>query len=158
MINFIPAMLRKSKLDELNAPELACFYKEAESGFFRLMPDISVKERAELKGMFKKLGFSALNFTDSRAVFQFYNLDALWEHIKFALDNNIKTLHLAVEPLCTRDIYQAVTGDDFINEITKTPPDYSYFRSLYANKCGGYFFDKAQVLAQIKKFTANHLN
>ena len=163
MINFIPAMLRKTKFEELReeSAELNKFYKEAENGFFRLRANISDGERIMLRELFKKLGFSALNFTDSRAVFQFYNLDYLWAHLKFALENNLKLLHLAVEPVSAREIFRAVKGEDFINEIVDNPPDYSYFKTVYANKLNGspgYIFNKQQALTEIKEFTASYLN
>ena len=156
MINFIPAMLRKAKFEELSvlSAELLKFYKEDENGFFRLV-NIVGEERAMLKKIFKELGFSALNFTDSRAVFQFYNLDYLWTHVKFAVKNDIKLLHLAVEPLSASEIYRSVTGEDFINQITDNPPDYNYFKTIYADK---YFFNKPQILREIKEFTSTYLN
>jgi hypothetical protein len=157
MINFIPAMLKKEKFEELcgAARELGSFYKEDGNGFFRLIPDISGEEREALKDLFKKLGFSALNFTDSRAVFQFYNLSYLWAHIKFAVENDIKLLHLAVEPVSAREVYQVVKGENFVNEITDSPPCYDYFKSRYADKLqgnNGYIFSIRQVLEGIKEF------
>ena len=157
VINFIPAMLKKAKFEELRgiAAELSGFYKEDENRFFRLAANITGEERAMLKKIFKELGFSALNFTDSRAVFQFYNLDYLRAHVKFAVKNNIKLLHLAVEPVSAREIYEYVTGENFINEISDNPPNYSFFKTLYADN---YFFDKLQILKEIKEFTASRLN
>jgi len=166
MINFIPAMLKREKFLELvgsgfHARPLADYYKESENGFFRLEPDISSTEREILKKIFKNIEFSALNFTDSRAIFQFYNLNYIWSHVKFALENNIKLMHLAVEPVSAREIYQAVKGEDFINEISDNPPNYNYFKSAYADKLGGnggYIFNKQQILTEIKEFTASFLN
>jgi len=171
MINFIPAMLRKAKFEELcglsaelfEFYKLDDFYKENENGFFRLISNITDEERVTLKELFKKLRFSALNFTDSRAVFQFYNLNYLWMHVKFAIENDIKLLHLAVESVSACEIYRTVKGEGFINEIADNPPNYDYFKTLYANKLYGigskdYIFDKQQVLKEIKEFTASYLD
>ena len=158
-VNFIPAMLKGEKFRELrgklawaDGDLLDRFYSRDANGFFRLAPDITGEDRAALRDIFKSLGFSALDFTDSRAAFQFYNLDYLWAHIKFALENNIRLLHLAVEPVSAREVCKAITGADFINETAGSPPDYSFFKTEYAGKLrggGGYIFNRRQVLSDI---------
>ena len=163
-VNFIPAMLKGEKFRELNGKlngadgsMLERFYNEDANGFFRLAPGIPDEDRAVLRDIFKSLGFSALNFTDSRAVFQFHNLDYLWAHIKFALENNIRLLHLAVEPVSAREVCKAITGADFINEISDSPPDYSFFKTEYAGKLhgsGGYIFNRRQVLSDITDYAS----
>ena len=73
-INYIPALLNEGKMAELSAkePQLKEFYSLREDGFWAVKTDI---DRPALKALFKKVGFSALNFTDSRGQFQYYNLN-----------------------------------------------------------------------------------
>ena len=157
LINFIPAMLRKAKFEELfeKAPELRNFYKEDENEFFRFIPDISEKDRKALKILFKNLGFSAINFTDSRSKFAFYNLKYFWEHIQILLDNKITLAHITTEPVSAAEVYYAVNGEPFTNEIMPQPFDYSFFKTRHCECLGGkdgYIFAKDRVIAEILEF------
>ena len=108
----------------------------------------------ELKQEFMSLGFSALNFTDSRGVFQFYNLANLWDDIQTAVKNDIRLLNIATEPISVAEIYKKLTDRTFENEITQTPPFYDY-RSKHAELFGGkdgYFADKKTILNEIVDF------
>ena len=153
-INVIPSMLNKSKFDELSqkAPELEKFYQEQSNGFYKAC--VPEDKREELKNCFKKLGFSALNFTDSRSVYQFYNLSRLWSDIQIALAAGIKLLHPATEPISVRELYRHLTGEDFTNELNAVPANYDY-RTVHDklfNGKNGYICDKGEVLTEIKNF------
>lgn len=153
-INLIPYMLKKVKFDELSKkePGLKEFYKIQENGFYKV--NVADEDKEVLKHMFKNLGFSALNFTDSRSVYQFYNLGRLWDDIQIALDSGIKIWHPATEPVSAGEVYQYLTGENFINELNGLPACYDY-RTLYARKFGGisyYILSKKQILEEIKKF------
>ena len=67
-------MIQNEKFGKLATvrPELNNYYKLQNNGFYKCS-DISCEDKEALKIIFKELGFSALNFTDSRGVFQFYN-------------------------------------------------------------------------------------
>jgi nucleoside-diphosphate-sugar epimerase len=157
LINFIPAMLKKEKFEELSAraPLLSDFYMEDENGFFRLIANISGDNRTMLKALFENLGFSALNFTDSRSKFSFYNLKYLWEHIEILLDNSILLAHMATEPISVGDIYQSVYGRIFVNEIMLQPFDYAFYKTrhvdLFKGK-DGYIFRKNRIIAEVTEF------
>ena len=155
LINILPSALNESKFAELSVQEVIIKnnYIKQDNGFYKLKI-ITEQERAELLKAFERLNFSALNFTDSRAVFQFYNLVYLWNHIEFTIKNNIKLLNISVEPVSARDIYKTVHDGEFVNEITANPPRYD-FKSIYAGKLSGsngYIFDRQKVLEEIKKF------
>ena len=95
-----------------------------------------------------------MNFTDSRGKYQFYNLSYLWKHIQYALENNIKVLNLATEPISIGELYKYIKGIEFINEITDNIPNYNFktqYDNIYNGK-DGYIFDKEFVLEDIKKF------
>ncbi len=154
MINIIPSMLNEKKYSELSLKNslIAKSYKKQDNGFFKL--NCCENERKAVKEAFLKVGFSALNFTDSRGVFQFYNLERLWEHIKIIIDNNLRLVNMAVEPICTGDIYREIKGESFFNEISENPPLYD-FRTKYAPLFGGnngYIFSKQEVMRDIVRF------
>ena len=155
MINIIPALLNEPKYKELTdiKPELAHYYFINSDGFYKCK-DLTSGERDVLKAIFKEIGFSALNFTDSRGIFQFYDLKNLWSHIEMASWLGIKTLNMATEPVSVREVYRYVYDREFVNYITDNPPFYD-FKSIYADKLGGrngYLYCRDEVLSSIKEF------
>ena len=156
-INVIPFMLKEEKFRELveKDSELAEYYELQENGFYKV--NVPENKKEELKAKFKALGFSALNFTDSRSVYQFYNLGRLWSDIQIALDKGIKLWHPATEPVSAGEVFKHLTGTDFVNELKGIPANYDY-RTIYAKEFGGtdkYICDKKQVLDEIKGFIQN---
>ena len=156
-INVIPFMLKEEKFRELAGKdsEIAEYYELQENGFYRV--NVPENKKEELKAKFKALGFSALNFTDSRSVYQFYNLGRLWSDIQIALDKGIKLWHPATEPVSAGEVFKHLTGTDFVNELKGIPANYDY-RTIYAKEFGGtdkYICDKKQVLDEIKGFIQN---
>ena len=118
------------------------------------MKELNKSEENILKTYFNNIGFSALNFTDSRGKFQFYNLKYLWKHIQIARENNIKVLNLATEPVEISEIYEYIKNEKFINEVTNNVPNYD-FKTKYAKIFEGkdvYIFSKEFILEDIKKF------
>lgn len=158
-INVIPFMLKENKMEELceKDAELKKYYNHQDNGFYKLA-DITDEERSLLKEKFKKLGFSALNFTDSRAKYQFYNLGRLWNDIQIALDNDIKLWHPATEPVSASELYEYLSGEKFVNELNGTPADYDY-KTIYDDVFkgnNGYIADKNQVLKEIEAFVQSY--
>lgn len=158
LIHVIPSALNESKYEEFSEKECiisTCYIKQS-SGFYFLKM-IKETERTDLLEAFNRIGFSALYFTDSRTVFQFYNLAYLWKHIAFAINNDISLLNLSVEPVSASELYQAICDEVFCNEITAKPLVYD-FKTIYADKLGGkgsYIFDKQRVISEIKEYVAN---
>ena len=155
-INVIPFMLKADKFMELSekAPVLADYYEHQNNGFYRV--NVKDDKREELKSIFLGLGFSALNFTDSRSRYQFYDLSCLWNDIKTALDADIRLLHPATEPVSAGELYKYLTGESFVNELPGTPANYD-FRTVYADLFGGkdgYIRNKAEVLEGIRRFVS----
>lgn len=153
-INMIPFMLKAEKFDELaeKDPELKKYYCLQQNGFYKV--NVSGEDREELKDRFRKLGFSALHFTDSRSVYQFYNLSHLWKDIQTALDAGITLWHPATEPMSAGEVYEYLTGERFMNELGGTPAYYDY-RTVYAELFGGkdgYISAKKCVLREIREF------
>lgn len=159
-INVIPFMLKESKFDELSSidSDLHNFYTLQANGFYKLN-SISEDEKEVLKAKFKTLGFTALNFTDSRNVYQFYPLSRLWDDINTAMDNGLLMWHPATSPLSVSDVYKHLTGTDFINEISPFPIYYDY-KTKYAEIFGGkdgYLMSSEEVLDDIKTFVEGAL-
>lgn len=153
-INMIPFMLKEAKFEELaeKDSDLRKFYNLQDNGFYKV--DISEEDREMLKVKFKTIGFSALNFTDSRSAYQFYNLGRLWDDIKTALNAEITLWHPATEPVSAGEIYKYLTGEDFVNELVGIPADYDY-RTVHAELFGGkhaYICEKKDVLREIGAF------
>lgn len=153
-INVIPFMLKQEKFDELSAidSDLCKYYALQKNGFYQVK--VSDEDKEILKRKFKALGFSALNFTDSRSVYQFYDLSDLWHDIQIALDAGILLWHPATEPVSAAEVYEYLTGNRFVNELEGTPARYNY-RTIHADIFGGangYIYGKEQVLRLIKEF------
>ena len=166
-IHMIPAMLREEKYLELSKRSslVETSYRKLDNGFYKCIlmekeirhaKDIFARE--ELKQEFLSLEFSALNFTDSRGVFQFYNLANLWKDIQIALENDIRLLNIATQPVTIAEVYNKLSDKTFVNEIMPEPPFYDY-RSKHAELFGGkegYFADKETVLDEIARFVKNY--
>lgn len=155
LINVIPSMLKKEKFEELSLRESALkeYYALQDNGFLKVKP-LSDNERALLKRKFLELGFSALNFTDSRACYQFYNLARLWGDIQKAVDSGITLWHPATEPVSAGELHKFITGKPFVNELNGVPANYDY-RTVHAERFGGqagYIEGKKPVMEQIRKF------
>ena len=147
-------MLKKEKFDELVQKDssLEKYYVLQDNGFYKVNCPEGDKEL--LKSKFKALQFSALNFTDSRSVYQFYNLGRLWSDIEVALENNLQIWHPATEPVSAGEVYEYLTGEQYVNELSGTPANYDYktiHDTLYDGQ-NGYICDKKTVLADIKQF------
>lgn len=154
-IHYLPPMLTAAKRAELGAAEplIAESYLPQGNGFYKCRP-VEGAERAALKAAFRRTGFSALNFTDSRSRYQFYGLSGLWEDVSRGLELGLTKLNLATQPVSAGEVYRYLTGEAFVNELDKPPFDYD-FRTKHAAALGGadgYLQDRDQVLAGIRSF------
>lgn len=153
-INVIPFMLKSEKLEELSVrdTEIRNYYELQENGFYKV--HVKDEDRDLLKEKFMKLGFSALNFTDSRSKYQFYNLGRLWTDIQTALEAGITMWHPATEPVSAGELYEYLTGKSFVNELGGNPSDYNY-RTVNGMVFGGnhgYLSTKSEILSEIANF------
>lgn len=153
-MNVIPSMLKESKFEELAQREagLRAFYTLQDNGFYKA--DVSDGDRENVKDMFGRLGFSAVYFTDSRSVYQFYNLANLWRDMQMALAAGLTLWHPAVEPVSAAELYRYLTGKTFVNELAGSPAYYDYktvHAALFQGR-DGYLLDKEEVLKDIRAF------
>jgi hypothetical protein len=155
IIHLIPAMLSEKKFHELSEKDAFIneFYNNQGNGFYRCK-ELSTMERRELILYFRGIGFSSLNFTDSRCMLQFYNLEFLWDHIEISHANKLRKINLVTEPCEASEIYQTLRNSRFDNELSTGPALYNcrtkYF-SLFGGEAG-YIFDKEFVLKDLKNF------
>lgn len=155
MIHVIPAMLTEAKYRELSSQSelIKANYEMQDNGFAKCIAD--EETRKVLKGEFQKIGFTALLFTDSRGIFQYCNLNRLWSLIEVALENNLRDVNVAVEPVTIAEIYSHVyDGKSFVNELNKPVPHFD-FHTIHTDMLGGqngYILDKQTCLDDIKNF------
>ena len=154
MLHPVPAMLRPAKHAELlGGTEFAGAYELQSNGFMRLTatdPTLLGRLLRHLQGR----GFTALNFTDSRSRYQFFNLANLWGCIETALGAGLKLLNITSEPVTAAELYRHIHGRDFVNEVNPNHPDQD-LRTVHAELFGGsdgYLYPRQAILGEIKKF------
>ncbi len=159
-IHIIPKMLKPEKYEKLShRPLIRDAYVLQDNGFY-VCRDLGTEERKALKQAFLEDGFTAVNFTDSRSRYQFYNLAHLWEHITIALENGIRKINLVTEPVETGELYRYLTGHEFCNYLPAVPYDYD-LRTVYDGLFGGhdgYIYDKGHMLAEIRDYVKGEIN
>lgn len=151
-----PALLRPDKYRQLaEESELVRIgYEDAGNGFYKLS---GKADPAALRAWFAAAPFNALAFTDSRSVYQFYDLARLWRDIRTALDADLRVLHLATPPLSAARVYEAFTGKTFTNHLPGTPFDYD-LRTRHAALLGGageYLCTEDECLTAVCDFLKN---
>lgn len=154
MIHVVPSMLKVPKYEELllGTPFANCYIDNG-NGFCKCV----VTEQPllnDLKRFFAAKGFTALNFTDSRSQYQFFNLSKLWNIIEKALEKGIGLLTVTSEPITAAELYHYIYGSSFVNEVNPRFPIQN-LKSIHANQFGGkdgYIFEKDELLKEIKEF------
>ena len=154
-IQRIPFMLTAAKFAQLTAEDgfIAPYYQQLPNGFYQCHYQ-SEDQRLVLKGYFERVGFSALQFTDSRSQFQFYPLRRLWDDIRTITQAGLKLVNIVTEPVTAGELYAYLTDGVFDNELGRTPAVYdihSVHTGLFASSTP-YMLDKAYVLEDIRAF------
>lgn len=154
-IHIIPAMLTEKKFAELAAAasDLPEFYINQDNGYYKCRV-LNERETDYLKGLFQRLGFSALNFTDSRSRYQFYPLSRLWTDLEIALKHDLDRVNFVTPPVKVSELYFSLTGKEFINELSKPPFDYA-LTTLYADLYGGadgFIMSREEEIKNVRDF------
>lgn len=153
MIKIVPSMLKEDKYFELldKFEDIKKYYSN--DGMFYKLKDIDSENFKKLKDFFVNNDFNALSFTDSRNSYQFYNLNNLWNDIIVAIENNIRTLNIAVEPIDVSSLYESIFGKKFENITNNNPVSYNMKSKYYDlfNGKNGYLYDKECISNDIKK-------
>ncbi|MBQ9664499.1 MAG: NAD(P)-dependent oxidoreductase [Oscillospiraceae bacterium] len=153
-INVIPGMLNEKKYQELvrESDLIASAYTLADDKFYHLSAVGNEKKR--VFEFFRTNSFNAISFTDSRSIYQFYNLGRLWTDIQTALKNGLRLLNITTEPVSVAEVYKVLSGNVFVNELVKPPYNYD-IKTIHAELFGGqdgYLIDKATELAELKQY------
>lgn len=160
MIHYIPALLKTQKYEELlRGSSLRDLYVDRGDGFYKCIAETK-EEKASLRSFFETVGFSALNFTDSRSEYQYFNLANLWDVITKASGNNIRLLTIATEPILSSELYEYIYSKPFSNEVAASYP-IEHLKSVHASAFGGndgYLYSKQQLLENIKSFINKQKN
>ncbi len=159
MFTLTPMMLKEDKYKELcnKEPLVKKCYRRDDLGFYRLAAEEG--QKAALRAFFKENDFNALSFTDSRSVFQFYNLQNLWRDLDLCLQKGLRLINLATPPVAAGHVYEVLFGKPFENYLDKPPVCYD-MRTRYGRELGGgddYIADRAEVLADIGKLAGRML-
>ncbi len=151
-LKFIPRLLSCEKYRELsNESELieTC-YLGRKDGYYEYTGEKDDILKAELR----RIGFSALSFTDSRSIYQFYPLERLWDDIGIVRYNDLRIINLATEPMTVRWLIKELSGEDFFNELS-SPPVVTDIRTHYYplfKGRKGYILEKKSVMDMIRSF------
>lgn len=160
IINYIPGLLKTAKYEELfKDSDFAHLYQDRGDGFYKCLAE-SKEDKKALRTFFKQIGFSALNFTDSRSEYQYFNLASLWSVIRIAMKNSIRLLTIATEPVLSSDLFEYIYKQPFNNEVATNYP-IEHLKSIHAKAFGGvngYLYSKEQVLEDIKRFINTQIN
>ena len=162
MIHKIPSMIMGSKFEEIITGAsteqkvlLKCNYVQNENGNWVVKQELEQNEKTKLKRALEEIGFTSLVFTDSRSRFPFYDLANLQTDIDIAVENNIKELNIAVEPVSAEEVARECFNTEFINIIEDKNPVYYDMKTIYADKWNGnngYMYSNSQTLVAIKEF------
>lgn len=92
------------------------------------------------------------------SMFQFYNLDYIWRDIEKTLQNNIKILNLATEPVPVKELAKYCFGSDFTQKTDKPAHCYDV-RTKYGALWGQnspYLYPKLTTLQDLRSFVINY--
>lgn len=153
LIHRAPAFLSPEKFNELRGshPLITRNYLPGPSGLWR---NERIEQADELDIWFESQAFNALCFTDSRSVFQFYDLGRLWNHIEFALEKSFRILNIAPPPLRAQSVYEAIYGRTWINKLCRDPLNYDMRSKLLIDAAPDacYLETPEKELEQLKRF------
>ena len=157
MLTITPSALTEAKYHELaeKQPLVRDSYAPDNAGFWRLQP-LDADKKARLRDWFEQNDFNALCFTDSRSVFQFYDLGMLWADIERCQKLGLRLVNLATQPVEAGALYHLLFGREFENHTAKGPVHYD-MRTRYGREFGAdddYIADRNGVVAGIARFVA----
>ena len=154
ILHAAPAMLTAEKYTQLaqESELVRQSYAPAQNGFYA---QVQMVDKKALQSFFAQHSFNALAFTDSRSVYQFYDLRWLWRDIANALAANLTVLNLATQPISAGEIYAALHHGAVFENVLCAPPVHYDMRSKYDAVYGGeggWMYNKAEVLEAIRSF------
>lgn len=155
LLHPIPTMLSNELYSRYSEPIIVSqSYEKKENNFYYLKKDLSALDQQNLLIAFKDQNFSSLNFTDSRAEFQFYPLSRLSQDLSRIIEYNIPCIQLVTEPIKASEIYNFLFNSSFVNEVSNNYPKYNLKTrySILWNRLDGYLMTSDEVLKDVQSF------
>jgi dTDP-4-dehydrorhamnose reductase len=93
-------------------------------------------------------------WTHRDSVYQFYDLENLWDDLQKLMDLKIPLINLAAEPVRAAEVARECFGMDFTNR-TERPPAFYDMRTRLAHlfgKSGNYLFSATETFERIRRF------
>lgn len=107
--------------------------------------------RSEIEHEVVNLGLSAISFHNPKSTHQFYNLNRFWSDLELILDNDIREIHLATEPLTVGSIFEELLGFTMPEGgAVLHHEDIHTDHSSIWGKNGNYIEESSQVLIELK--------
>ena len=117
------------------------------------------------KNIKKNVIFDLLNNNQTEKIianasFQYYCLYNLRKDIQVCIDNNLKIVNFATEPLETQEIVDKFFPESSIWRDVENPVKYD-FRTKYGKLlwwANGYIYNREQILNDLSSFISNYKN
>lgn len=96
---------------------------------------------------------------DPDSVFQFYDVDTLWQQIERIRALGLTLVNLATEPVSVRAVAREAFGVSLPPRQGSTPVRYD-MTSIYAERLGGrngYLHDRVHVLGELRRFVQSEI-
>jgi nucleoside-diphosphate-sugar epimerase len=104
---------------------------------------------------------NCINLIHSENVFQFYNLERLYQDIEIALKNDIPLMNFATEPVSVRDVVKCAFKKDFTQKMDNKPVFYdmkTLHAGLFHDGKSDYIASKEEVLEEISQFAKDAMS
>lgn len=91
-------------------------------------------------------------------IFQFYDLNTIYQDILTAVENDCSLIHFATEPVAVKDVVKSAFNKHYDNTTDYTPVSYDMhtrYAKLYGND-GSYIQSADTVLEKISDFVAHY--
>ncbi len=109
------------------------------------------------KNLIFDLLIGKLDWTDHRSVLQFYDLSRLWDDLRRVVEENLRLVNFATEPVLASDVARQCFNLDYTTTRDQPPPRYD-MRTKFANNLGGagnYLYDAEETFRRIRIFVGD---
>lgn len=103
---------------EKEFPTIFLYYKKNGEIFYNINKD------SKLSSYFLNSKYNSLRFTDSRSIYQYFDLRKLDKIVELVISNSIKVLNCVTEPIQSDLLYKKINGTEFNNYIVENPIQY----------------------------------
>lgn len=95
-----------------------------------------------------------LELTNPQSIFQFYNLEHLWNDLQRVQNHSISLMNFATEPIAAQEVYEYVFEKKIPFQSTATILSYD-MRTIHSSlfdRTGSYLYRKKEILDELKQF------